>query len=203
MPGPGLFFYSPMLHQYSFDPAGMWSSTMRRWQVFFAVTLVDGADDHAAAVDAHHFAWWQVGDGDQGLSNKFLWFVVFVDAGEDGSVFAGSVVEGELEELFALWHGFAIEDFDGAEVALTEGVEVDHVLEEGFDLYACEIDGFRLFRRWRFGFLFLLCACIVQWLHGWEQQHVADRFGIGEEHDHAVDANARGRRLVAGRIRGR
>lgn len=110
----GLFFYSPMLHQYSFDPAGMWSSTMRRWQVFFAVTLVDGADDHAAAVDAHHFAWWQVGDGDQGLSNKFLWFVVFVDAGEDGSVFAGSVVEGELEELFALWHGFAIEDFDGA-----------------------------------------------------------------------------------------
>lgn len=26
----GLFFYSPMLHQYSFDPAGMWSSTMRR-----------------------------------------------------------------------------------------------------------------------------------------------------------------------------
>ena len=26
----GLFFYSPMLHQYSFDPAGMWSSTMSR-----------------------------------------------------------------------------------------------------------------------------------------------------------------------------
>lgn len=31
-------------------------------QVFFAVFLVDGADDHAAAVDAHHFAWWQVGE---------------------------------------------------------------------------------------------------------------------------------------------
>ena len=31
-------------------------------QVFFAVFLVDGADDHAAAVDAHHFAWWQIGE---------------------------------------------------------------------------------------------------------------------------------------------
>ena len=31
-------------------------------QVFFAVFLVDGADDHATAVDAHHFAWWQVGE---------------------------------------------------------------------------------------------------------------------------------------------
>ena len=31
-------------------------------QVFFAVFLVDGADDHAAAVDAHHLAWWQVGE---------------------------------------------------------------------------------------------------------------------------------------------
>ena len=137
-------------------------------QVFFAVFLVDGADDHAAAVDAHHFAWWQVGDGDQGLSNKFLWFVVFVDAGEDGAIFAGSVVEGELEELFALWHGFAVENFDGAEVALGEGFEVDAVLEEWLDLYACEINGLCLFRRWRFGFLFLLCAWLVEWLHCWD-----------------------------------
>lgn len=137
-------------------------------QVFFAVFLVDGADDHAAAVDAHHFAWWQVGDGDEGLADEFLWFVVFVDAGEDGSVFAGSVVEGELEELFALWHGFAVENFDGAEVALGEGFEVNAVLEEWLDLYACEIDGLGLLGLRRLGFLFLLCACIVEWLHGWD-----------------------------------
>lgn len=137
-------------------------------QVFFAVFLVDGADDHAAAVDAHHFAWWQVGDGDEGLADEFLWFVVFVDAGEDGSVNACAVVEGELEELFALWHGFAVEDFDGAEVGFREGFEVDAVLEEWLDLYACEINGLCLFRRWRFGFLFLLCAWLVEWLHGWD-----------------------------------
>lgn len=159
-------------------------------QVFFAVFLVDGADDHAAAVDAHHFAWWQVGDGDQGLSNKFLWLVVFADAGEDGAVAAAAVVEGELEELFALWHGFAVEDFDGAEVGFREGFEVDAVFEEWLDLYACEIDGLCLFRRWRFGLLFLPRAWLVEWLHGWEEEHVADRFGIGEEHDHAVDADA-------------
>ena len=137
-------------------------------QVFFAVSLVDGADDHAAAVDAHHFAWWQVGDGDEGFADEFLWFVVFVDAGEDGSVFAGSVVEGELEELFALWHGFAVEHFDGAEVALTEGVEVDHVLEEGFDLYACEIDGLCLFSFWCFGLFGFLGAWFIQRLHCWD-----------------------------------
>ncbi len=137
-------------------------------QVFFAVFLVDGADDHAAAVDAHHFAWWQVGDGDQGFADEFLWFVVVVDAGEDGSVFAGAVVEGELEELFALWHGFAVKDFDGAEVGFREGFEVDAVFKEWLDLYACEINGLGLFRRWRFGFLFLPRACIVEWLHGWD-----------------------------------
>ena len=113
-----------------------------------------------------------------------------MDAGEDGAIFAGSVVEGELEELFALWHGFAVEDFDGAEIALTEGVEVDHVLEEGFDLYACEIDGLGLLGLRCLGFLFLPRAWLVEWLHGWEQQHIADGFGIGEEHDHAVDTDA-------------
>ena len=60
----------------------------QQMEIFLAVFLVDGADDHATAVDAHHFAWWQVGDGDQGFADEFLWFVVVVDAGEDGSVFA-------------------------------------------------------------------------------------------------------------------
>ena len=140
----------------------------QQMEIFFAVFLVDGADDHAAAVDAHHFAWWQVGDGDEGLADEFLWFVVFVDAGEDGSVFAGSVVQGELEELFTLWHGFAVENLDGAEVGFREGFEVDAVFEEWLDLYACEIDGLCLFRRWRLGFLFLLCAWFIEWLHCWE-----------------------------------
>lgn len=50
-------------------------------QVFFTVFLVDGADDHAAAVDAHHGAWWQIGDGDQGFTDEFFRFIVFVNAG--------------------------------------------------------------------------------------------------------------------------
>ena len=57
-------------------------------KVFFAVFLVDSADDHAAGIEAHHFLWWQVGDSDEGFADEFLWFVVFVDAGEDGSVAA-------------------------------------------------------------------------------------------------------------------
>ena len=62
---------------------------------------------------------------------------------------------------------YVVEDFDGAEVGFTKGVEVDHVLEEWFDLYACEIEGFCLFSLWRFGFLFLLGTWFVERIHCW------------------------------------
>ena len=105
-------------------------------QVFLAVFLVDGADDHAAAVDAHHCAWWQVGDGDQSFADEFFRFIVFVNAGKDGAVFAGAIIQRELEEFFALWHGFAIQYLYSTEVALGEGFEVDHVFEEWLDFNA-------------------------------------------------------------------
>lgn len=46
---------------------------------FFAVFLVHSADDHATGVDAHHCAWWQVVDGDQGFADEFIRFVVFAN----------------------------------------------------------------------------------------------------------------------------
>ena len=55
-------------------------------ELFFVVALIDGADEHAAGVDAHHWAWWQVGDGDQGFADEFFWLVVLTDAAKDGAV---------------------------------------------------------------------------------------------------------------------
>ena len=46
---------------------------------FFAVLLVHSADDHTAGVDAHHCAWWQVGEGNQGFADEFIRFVVFAN----------------------------------------------------------------------------------------------------------------------------
>lgn len=60
----------------------------QQMEIFFAVFLVDGADDHAFGVDAHHFLWWQVGDGDEGFADELFRFVVVVNAGKDGSVAA-------------------------------------------------------------------------------------------------------------------
>lgn len=146
-------------------------------QVFFAVFLVDGADDHAAGIDAHHGAWWQIGDGDQSFADEFFRFVVFVDAGENGAVFTCAVVQGELKELFALWHGFAIQYLNGTEVALGEGFEVDHVFEKWFDFNAGEVDFF-VGGFFSSGFCFLLGSlfgrCTSPRLHGYGRPRRSD-----------------------------
>ena len=51
--------------QPSFAPAGMASSTMMQVELLLAVLGVDGGDQHAAALLAHHLAGRQVDDGHQ------------------------------------------------------------------------------------------------------------------------------------------
>ena len=108
-----------------------------------AVVLVQRGDQHAAGRDAHHLAWRQVGDRHQRLADEVLRVVVFFDAGEDHAVFAGAVVQDELQELVALRNGFAGLDLDRAEVGLAEGLEVDELLEERLHFDLLEVDRFR------------------------------------------------------------
>ena len=125
---------------------GLWSSTISRWRRFLPFLMVHGADEHAAGVDAHHLAGRQVGDGDAGLAHQLLRLIVGVDAAEDDPVFAGAVVQHELEQLLALGDGGAFLDLDGPEVGLGEGVEVHEVLEQGLHFHLGEVDGLGLDR---------------------------------------------------------
>lgn len=109
-------------------------------ELFLAVLVMDGGDQHTAGVDAHHGSGGQVGDGDAGLAHQLLRLIILVDAGEDHPVRAGAVVQNELQELLGLLHGLAFLDLHGPEIGLAEGVEIHQVGEQRFDLHVGEVD---------------------------------------------------------------
>ena len=124
-----------------------------------------------------------------------------MDAGEDGAIGAGAVVQGEVEELLGLGHGHAVLDLDRAEIALGKGVEVHEVLEQRLDDDLGVVErglGGRDERARGAGGLGVLSGLrgggtalgALLGLHVREQQDVADGGGVGEQHDHAVDADA-------------
>ena len=96
--------------------------------------MVDGGDEHAAGVQAHHLAGGQVDDGNQRLADQLLGLIVHGDTGEDLPVGPRSVVQGEAQQLFALGHRLAGLDLDHPEVGLAEGVKVHLLLQIGLQL---------------------------------------------------------------------
>ncbi len=99
-------------------------------ETLLTILLVDSADEHAAAGNAHHLARRQVGDGEQGLANQVLGLVISVNTGEDGAVGAGAVVERKVQQLLGLLDGLACLDLHSAEIALGEGIKVDELLKQ-------------------------------------------------------------------------
>ena len=51
----------------------------QKMEPFLVAFLVDGADQHAAGIDAHHLSGRQVRDGDAGLSDQLLRLVELVN----------------------------------------------------------------------------------------------------------------------------
>ena len=76
-------------------------------QLFLTVLVMDGGNQHAAGINAHHRARRQVGDGDAGLADQLFRRIVVVNTAQNHAIRAGSVVEHEFQELLALLHGFA------------------------------------------------------------------------------------------------
>ena len=109
-------------------------------EFFFLAALVDGGEQHAAGVDAHHGTGRQVGDGDEGLADELFGLVEGVDAAEDGAVGARAVVQSELEELLALGNRLAGKNLHGAEIALGEGLKVHEIRKEGLNHHVGEVD---------------------------------------------------------------
>jgi len=85
---------------------------------------MDGGKEHTVGLDAHHCPWGQVCDGDQGLADQLFGLIICVDAGKDGAIGAGAVVQSELQELLTLLYGNAVLDLDCPEIGLREGFKV-------------------------------------------------------------------------------
>ena len=109
-----------------------------------ALFLVNGGDKHAVGLHAHHGSRRKVGDGDAGLAHQVLRLIERMDAGQDGAVFAGAVIQGELQKLLGLRNCLAGLDLHGAEVTLLEGFEINVIRKERLDRNLAEI---RLLRR--------------------------------------------------------
>ena len=105
------------------------------------INMVNGGNEHAAGIDAHHLARGQVDDGNGGLADKILGLIIVVDAGEDDAVGAGAVIEHELQKLLALGHGGAFLDLDRAVVRLGKGVEIDLLFEDRLALDLVDLVG--------------------------------------------------------------
>ena len=103
--------------------------------------MVNGGNEHAAGIDAHHLARGQIDDGNGGLADKILGLIIVVDAGENDAVGAGAVVEHELQKLLALGHGGAFLDLDRAVVRLGKGVEIDLLFEDRLALDLVDLVG--------------------------------------------------------------
>ena len=86
---------------------------------------VEGREDHATTLDAHHFAGSKVGDEEHVLADQLLGLIVLGDTREDGAVRARSVVDGKLQELIALLHRVAVLDVTHTDVELLPLAEID------------------------------------------------------------------------------
>ena len=109
-------------------------------QLFLAVFVMDGRDEHTAGVDAHHGAGREIGDGDADLAHQFLRLIILMNAAQDDAILAGTVVERELEQLLRLLHGFAGLDLHSTEIALGEGVKIHEIGKQRLDLHIGKID---------------------------------------------------------------
>ena len=72
-------------------------------ELFGSGLLVDGGNEHAAGINAHHLPGGKIYDGDAGLAHQLLRLVILVDAAEDDPVGAGAVVQGKLDKLLGLF----------------------------------------------------------------------------------------------------
>ena len=68
----------------------------QQMQLFLAVFVMHGGDEHTAGIDTHHRSRRQIGDGDAGLSNQFFRLIIFVNTTQNDPIYAGSVVQNEL-----------------------------------------------------------------------------------------------------------
>ena len=71
----------------------------QKMEFLFLAAPVDCGKKHAAGIDAHHRSGRQIRNGNQRFPNQLLRLIECMDAGEDGALRAGAIVQGELQKL--------------------------------------------------------------------------------------------------------
>ena len=87
--------------------------------------LMNGGEQHAAGLDAHHRARRDVHDCHEVLAHELLRLIEGVDAGENGALGAGAVVKREAQELLAFLDRLAGTHAHDAHVGLGKRLKVD------------------------------------------------------------------------------
>ena len=127
---------------------------------------MDGGEQHAAGVNAHHGTRREVGDGDERLADKHLRLIEGVNAGENGARRAGAVIQRKLQQLLRLRHSLAGKHLDRAEIRPREGVKIHEIRKQRLNLHLGEVNLFRgCGRRLRRCLRLLLRLGRVQRLH--------------------------------------
>ncbi len=97
-------------------------------ELFLLPFLMDGAEKHAAGVDAHYGSRRQIRNGDAGLADQLFRLIIGVDSALNRPILTRTIIKRKLQELFGLLHGLAVQHLHGAEIRLGEGVKIDLIL---------------------------------------------------------------------------
>ena len=112
-------------------------------QFFLTVFLVQSGKQHAAGFQSHHRAGRKIDNGDQCFPDQGFRLIVPMDTAQDRPFVFRSVVQCELQQLFALRNSHAVLDLDSPEIGLGESLKIDEILEERLDLHVGKVDLFR------------------------------------------------------------
>ena len=90
----------------------------QKMELLLLAFLMNGGEQHAAGLDAHHRSGRQIRDGDAGLSDQLFRLIICVNTAQNRPFLVRTVIQSELQKLFGLLDGFAFEDLHGPEIGL-------------------------------------------------------------------------------------
>ena len=109
-------------------------------QLLSTLLAMDSAEQHTAGLNAHHLARRQVDNGNQGLAQQLFRLIEGMNTAQNSAVSASTIIQGKLQQLFALGHSNTILNLYSTEVRFAEGVEINEISKERFNFHLGEIN---------------------------------------------------------------
>lgn len=109
-----------------------WLHVFRRGHHTETLVKVNGREDHALALNTHYLTRLEVCHEEDALAYQYGGVVI--ESGnttEDGTVGAGAVIDGKLQELLRLLHLLTSLDKSHTDVEFLKVLETDGILDRG------------------------------------------------------------------------